>query len=64
MRLPIYLNDVPSANHTYDVYVDMPEELKATGREAIITVYAKSRTQAAAVAKCEGYAVRSINMVG
>lgn len=64
MRLQVQLNDVPSAIHAYDVYVDMPEELRAKGPEAVITIYAKNRTQAGAIAKREGYAVRSINMVG
>ena len=64
MRLQIQLNDVPSANHAYDVYVNMPKELESRGHEAIITVYGRTRTQAAAVAKREGYVVRSVNMVG
>lgn len=63
-RLPIHLNDVPSANHDYDVYVNMPEGLEAKGHEAIIGVYARNRNQAAAIAKREGYVVRSVNMVG
>jgi hypothetical protein len=64
MRLQIQLNDVPSANHAYDVYVNMPQELAHKGSEAIITVYGRNRNQAAAVAKREGYIVRSVNMVG
>lgn len=64
VRLPIQLNDVPTANHDYDVYVDMPEALASKGHEAIITVYAKNRTQAASIAKKNGFAVRSVNMVG
>lgn len=64
MRLPIQLNDIPTANHDYDVYVNMPEELSFKGSEAIITVFARNRNQAASIAKREGYVVRSVNMVG
>ena len=64
MRLSIQLNDTPAAIHDYDVYVNMPAELAHKGHEAIITVYAKNRTQAAAIARREGYIVRSVNMVG
>jgi hypothetical protein len=64
MRLPISLNDVKKATHDYDVYVVMPQELSFKGREAIITVYARNRNQAAAIARREGYTVNSVNMVG
>jgi hypothetical protein len=64
MRLPIQLNDLPTQHHDYDVYVDMPQALAAKGSEAIITVYANNRDQAARIAHKAGYLVRSVNMVG
>lgn len=63
-RLPVRLEANGRTTHDYDVYINMPEGLECKGHEAIIGVWANNRTQAAALAKREGYVVRSVNMVG
>jgi hypothetical protein len=63
-RLQIHLESGPRTAHAYDVYVDMPQALSHKGAEAIISVFANNRDQAARIAHKAGWIVRSVNMVG
>lgn len=51
--------EVAGGNHRYDVGVKRDD-----GRIGLVDVIAKNRTQAAAVARANGYVVRDVNMVG
>lgn len=55
--------DMPNAKHTYNVEVEAPEGYLPS-RHYQVTVSCTNRNQAAAIARRNGFTVRSVNMVG
>jgi hypothetical protein len=54
----------PKAKHLYEVQTYLYDYSVNRAQHLTVEVHANNRTQAAAVAKREGYVVASVNMVG